>query len=156
MSIRAVVFVLFDTVVDLRMDQLPEYQLDGRSQRGTTGLLHQAVLEHQDISIEDFSRALGALDKEKMQSLLARGFDEASIERAEEKLDAPSLEAMAERHKQAGNEAFKERDYVQASVSYMQGIEALKAAKQSAETVAVLTACYSNRAACQVRFLTEI
>ena len=85
------------------------------------------------------------------ESLLARGFDEASIERAEEKLDAPSLEAMAERHKQAGNEAFKERDYVQASVSYMQGIEALKAAKQSAETVAVLTACYSNRAACQLK-----
>ena len=52
----------------------------------------------------------------------------SKIERAEEKLDAPSLEAMAERHKQAGNEAFKERDYVQASVSYMQGIEALKAA----------------------------
>jgi len=83
MSIRAVVFDLFDTVVDLRMDQLPEYQLDGRSQRGTTGLLHQAVLEHQDISIEDFSRAMRALDKEKMQSLLARGFEYPTYERFE-------------------------------------------------------------------------
>ncbi len=84
-------------------------------------------------------------------SLRARGIDQESIDRASAKLDAPSAEAMAENHKAEGNAAFKERDYVQASVSYMQAIQALVSTKQTAETVSTLCACYSNRAACQLK-----
>ena len=81
MAIRAVLLDLFDTVVDLHMDRLPEYRAGDSTQRGTTGLLHAAVAEYSDISLEDFSRELRGLDREKMQSLFARGFEYPTYER---------------------------------------------------------------------------
>lgn len=98
MPIRAVVFDLFDTVVDLHMDQLPEFKLGDRTQRGTTGLLHQAVSEFSGISIEDFSQTVRSLDKEKATELTARGFEYPTYERFQNvclKLELP-VEPLAQ------------------------------------------------------------
>lgn len=96
-------------------------------------------------------RELQERKDEIAESLRARGIDQETIDRASAKLDAPSVETMAANHKAEGNAAFKERDYVQASVSYMQAIQALVSAEQTADTVSTLCACYSNRAACQLK-----
>jgi len=86
------------------------------------------------------------------ESLRARGIDQETIDRASARLDAPSVETMGQNYKTEGNAAFKERDYVQASVSYMQAIQALLSAKpRTEEVVTTLCACYSNRAACQLK-----
>ena len=81
MAIRAVLFDLFDTVVDLHMDRLPEYEAAGGPQRGTTGLLHEAVREFSDIPLDRFSSEMRGLDREKAQALYARGFEYPTYER---------------------------------------------------------------------------
>ena len=80
--------------------------------------------------------------------------DEAFIEKSVGRLDAPSSLVLALNHKDEGNKAFKERHYVQASVYYLQAIDALTgpgATKADAESDECLAACFSNRAACQLK-----
>lgn len=69
-AVRAVVFDLFDTLVDLRMDRLPRVPLLGRSVPGTHGLLHQAVAERAGVDFDTFSRALIEVDRRFRESYL--------------------------------------------------------------------------------------
>jgi putative hydrolase of the HAD superfamily len=64
MPIRAVVFDLFDTLVDLPMDMLPRVAVDGRYLMSTTGALHEALRARAPIAFDDFVRALAAVDRE--------------------------------------------------------------------------------------------
>jgi putative hydrolase of the HAD superfamily len=64
MPIRAIVFDLFDTLVDLPMDTLPRVEIEGRHLMATTGALHEALRARAPVSFGDFVRALTAVDRE--------------------------------------------------------------------------------------------
>ena len=64
MPIRAVVFDLFDTLVDLPMQALPRVAIGGREIPSTAGALHAALAERVSVSFGDFSRAMAAVDRE--------------------------------------------------------------------------------------------
>ena len=63
---RAVLFDLFDTLVDLHMDRLPEVMIQGRKLRSTYPVLHDVLREQGvvDIDFERFATTLSKLDSE--------------------------------------------------------------------------------------------
>ena len=63
MAIRAIVFDLFDTLVDLHMENLPRIEFRGRSIPSTAGLLHAAAARHVDVDFETFAEALVEVDR---------------------------------------------------------------------------------------------
>lgn len=67
MAVRAIVFDLFDTLVDLHMDRLPELVVGGERLRSTYGLLHAALSAHADVPLDRFATTLRALDRELAQ-----------------------------------------------------------------------------------------
>eukprot|EP01052_Picozoa_sp_SAG31_P011105 SAG31_NODE_622_length_13493_cov_7.301254_3_plen_478_part_00 len=85
-------------------------------------------------------------------SLVHQGIDPASEEGKDilKSFDPPKPDTVAEKHKAEGNKAFKERDYAQASVYYLQAIHALEN-QTGPDAELILCACYSNRAACQLK-----
>ncbi len=68
MAIRAVVFDLFDTLVDLSMENLPRVRVSGREIPSTLGALHEAAREGKEISFDDFSDALIDVDRRHRKS----------------------------------------------------------------------------------------
>ena len=64
MAIRAVVFDLFDTLVDLPMDTLPRVEIEGRHLTSTAAALHEALRARTAIGFDAFARALSAVDRE--------------------------------------------------------------------------------------------
>ncbi|MDJ0847542.1 MAG: HAD family hydrolase [Myxococcota bacterium] len=54
MSVRAVVFDLFDTLVDLRFEELPRVEHEGRWLPASATLLHEAVAERAEVSFADY------------------------------------------------------------------------------------------------------
>jgi FMN phosphatase YigB (HAD superfamily) len=64
MPVRAVVFDLFDTLVDLPMDTLPRVAIGGREIPSTMGALHGALSERADVAFGDFARVVMAVDRE--------------------------------------------------------------------------------------------
>jgi FMN phosphatase YigB (HAD superfamily) len=65
-ALRAVLFDLFDTLVDLHMDRLPEVRLRGRRMHSTYPFLYEALRGHLDstLSFEAFAEALATVDAE--------------------------------------------------------------------------------------------
>ena len=90
MPIRAVVFDLFDTLVDLSMDGLPIVTVGDRSFPSTVGALHELVSEHVDISIGELGDAIWEVD----EALRAP--------RAEQGKELPTLERMQELTRRLG------------------------------------------------------
>ena len=68
MAIRAVVFDLFDTLVDLSMEDLPRVQVRGREIPSTMAALHEAALEGKEITFDDFADALIDVDQRHRKS----------------------------------------------------------------------------------------
>jgi len=64
MPIRAIVFDLFDTLVDLPMETLPRVAIEGRYLMSTAGALHEALNARAPIAFDAFVRALAAVDRE--------------------------------------------------------------------------------------------
>ena len=96
MAIRAVVFDLFDTLVDLSMHGLPRVEIGGRSVPSTAGVLHEAVANHSDVDFERFVAALTEVDRAFRETRYAQGLELPTLERFEavvERLgiDAPEL-----------------------------------------------------------------
>ena len=58
MTIRAVVFDLFDTLVDLRWEGLPVVEHQGRRIPGSAKRLHERLVEEQPLSFGDFMEAM--------------------------------------------------------------------------------------------------
>lgn len=104
MAIRAVVLDLFDTVVDLMMEDLPEFEVGGRVLKGTHGWLHEIVAQHSDVDLESFVRLMGEVDREFRVPAYEAGREFPTLERFErvrERLgiDAPDLPArLTETH----------------------------------------------------------
>ena len=81
MHVRALCFDLFDTLVDLHMDDLPEYELDGEPHRGTQPEIYRALPEASRVGFDVFAYALRDVDRELRASLLAEGRELRTIER---------------------------------------------------------------------------
>ena len=96
MAIRAVVFDLFDTLVDISMQDLPRIEIAGRSVPSTAGALQRAVAACAEVDFERFLGALTQVDREFRQTRYARGLELPTLERFEAVveqlgLDAPEL-----------------------------------------------------------------
>jgi HAD superfamily hydrolase (TIGR01549 family) len=102
--IRAVVFDLFDTLVDLHMDRLPPTEIDGRRFPSTAGALHALVRERAPVSWEDFTQALIAVEREVRAPRAEAGRELPTLERMQEMLrrldveDAVLAEALTGEH----------------------------------------------------------
>ena len=68
MQIRAIVFDLFDTLVDLDFDSLPRPEVAGRPLPPSAAALHAAARERLAISFEDFGGALAEVDRSFRES----------------------------------------------------------------------------------------
>ena len=63
MSVAAVIFDLFDTLVDLPMDTLPRVEIRGQQIPSTAGALHDALCRRHDVPFERFVNALRQVDR---------------------------------------------------------------------------------------------
>jgi putative hydrolase of the HAD superfamily len=99
MPIRAVVFDLFDTLVDLHMDRLPPIEIEGKRYPSTAGHLHALVKEHAPVSWSDFTQALYAVERELRAPRAEQGRELPTLERMQEILRRLGLHdtALAER-----------------------------------------------------------
>jgi HAD superfamily hydrolase (TIGR01509 family) len=79
--IRALVFDLFDTVVDLDLARLPEVELGGRRIPSTAGALHAALPPHPAVGFEAFAHALRAVDREWRERAYGEGRELPTVER---------------------------------------------------------------------------
>ncbi len=83
MPIRAVVFDLFDTLVDLSLDGLPRVRVRDREIPSSLGVLHARIGEVTEIGLERLADELGALDRELRQSRHRQGRELPTRERFE-------------------------------------------------------------------------
>ncbi len=93
MAIRAVVFDLFDTLVDLSMRNLPRVEIGGRSVPSTAGVLHEVVADHSEIDFEHFIEALAEVDRAFREVRYARGLELPTLERFEAVIDRLGIDA---------------------------------------------------------------
>jgi FMN phosphatase YigB (HAD superfamily) len=93
MAIRAVVFDLFDTLVDLSMRNLPHVEIEGRSVPSTAGALHKAVATHSKIDFEHFIAALTEVDRAFRKTRYAQGLELPTLERFEAVVDRLGIDA---------------------------------------------------------------
>lgn len=63
MALRAVVLDLFDTLVDLRFEDVPRIEHEGRQLPASLGALHEAVSRHANIGFDEFLRTLRSVDE---------------------------------------------------------------------------------------------
>jgi putative hydrolase of the HAD superfamily len=102
--IRAVVFDLFDTLVDLSMNDLPRMNVRGKSIPTTAGKLHEVVENFLRIDFDRFLDSLSEVDREFRRSRYANGLELPTIERFEVlasrlQVDAPELpQALTDTH----------------------------------------------------------
>lgn len=104
MTIRAVVFDLFDTLVDLSMNDLPRIEIGGRFVPSTAGALHEVATAYASVDLECFISVLTEVDRELREARHARGLELPTLERFEVVvdrlgIDAPGLpEILTETH----------------------------------------------------------
>lgn len=81
MALRAVVFDLFDTLVDLSMQDLPRVEVGGRVFPSTLGALHELVERERSIGLEEFAAAMIRVDRELREARAAEGRELPTLER---------------------------------------------------------------------------
>jgi FMN phosphatase YigB (HAD superfamily) len=81
MPIRAVVFDLFDTLVDLRYEALPRQEYRGRRIPASTGALHAAVAQRAPVDFGIFAATLLEVDDELWEARYAEGLEVPTEER---------------------------------------------------------------------------
>jgi putative hydrolase of the HAD superfamily len=72
-ALRAILFDLFDTLVDLHMERLPAVELGSRRVSSTVGALHRAARVWTRAPLEEFAAALRASDAALHEHHWARG-----------------------------------------------------------------------------------
>jgi putative hydrolase of the HAD superfamily len=73
MALRAVVFDLFDTLVDLRFEDLDRIEHAGQWFPASVATLHAAVAEHREIDFDVFMQELRAVDRALREVQLEEG-----------------------------------------------------------------------------------
>ena len=81
MPLRAVLFDLFDTLVDLYLENLPPVEIAGKTVRQTTPALHAAIAARAEIDFDTFSAALAAVDAELRREREGQGRELPTLER---------------------------------------------------------------------------
>ncbi len=84
MSVRAVIFDLFDTLVDLHMENLPRVTLGKRQIPSTLGALHAQIVRHVDMEIEEFLNIVREVDKISRETRYKQGLEFPTLQRFEE------------------------------------------------------------------------
>jgi len=116
--IRAVVFDLFDTLVDLHMERIPPVEHAGARIAGTAPALHAALCERVGgVDFDRFARALQAVDTEFRASHYAEGLElptqlrfSTFLERMQ--LDEPALaDVLTDVHMAALREQVRVHDH---------------------------------------------
>jgi HAD superfamily hydrolase (TIGR01493 family) len=79
--VRAVIFDLFDTLVDEERERLPRLEVLGRDVHSTHGMLHAALLPHADVDFETFALALRDVDRGANERYWAAGRELPTLER---------------------------------------------------------------------------
>jgi len=79
--VDAIVFDLFDTLVDLHMERIPRQEHAGRRIAGTAPRLHQALSAEVDVSFDRFVAVLGETDSGFRESRYAKGLELPTEER---------------------------------------------------------------------------
>lgn len=85
--LRAVLFDLFDTLVDLHLEELPEVEVLGRRLRSTHPHLFEALREHAAVDFDTFARALRDVDLELRTPRMEAGLELPTVERFAALLD---------------------------------------------------------------------
>ena len=93
MAFEAVSFDLFDTLVDLHMETLPRFTLNGRERRGTHAALHAAIARVAPVSFEGFANALAEVDRELRDAHAVPGRELPTLERFRELVKRLQIEA---------------------------------------------------------------
>jgi FMN phosphatase YigB (HAD superfamily) len=93
MAIRAVIFDLFDTLVDLEYDHVARERLAGRPVPPTARLLHAAVSDHVQIDFEAFLEISSGVDRELFGKRYAEDLEVPTLERFTALIDRLGLDA---------------------------------------------------------------
>jgi HAD superfamily hydrolase (TIGR01509 family) len=75
MTIRALVFDLFDTLVDLHTETIPRAEIAGRTVPRTLLDMHARVREHLDVEPLDFLERMRDVDRELRETRYAQGLE---------------------------------------------------------------------------------
>jgi putative hydrolase of the HAD superfamily len=100
MPVRAIVFDLFDTLIDLPMGALPRVTVAGHEIPSTVGALHAVYAERHPIDLESFATALRTIDREWRASHWEQGRELPTTDRFARVLDrlaVPQDPALIER-----------------------------------------------------------
>jgi len=91
--VQAIVFDLFDTLVDLHMERIQRVEVAGLWVGGTSRALFEALRDHDEaLDFEHFARTLHRVDAEFRQSRYAKGLELPTLERFETLLGRLALE----------------------------------------------------------------
>jgi len=82
-AIRAVVFDLFDTLVDLSMRDLPRVEVRGKMIPTTVGRLHEVASASANVAFDHFVDTLFEVDREFRVSRYEKGLELPTLERFE-------------------------------------------------------------------------
>ncbi|MCH2172828.1 HAD family hydrolase [Myxococcota bacterium] len=95
MPIRAIVFDLFDTLVDLRLEDFPQVEWKGREFASSLRVLHDVIAGTADVEFDHFAETLFAVDRELRPHYYEQDVELPSIVRFEkivERLGLPTPE----------------------------------------------------------------
>ena len=81
MPVKAVIFDLFDTLVDLRLEDFPKVEFRGHRVASSLRVLHAVVNRVEDIDFETFANTLFEVDKELRATHYDRGIELPTLER---------------------------------------------------------------------------
>jgi putative hydrolase of the HAD superfamily len=95
MALRAIVFDLFDTLVDLQMENLPSVEVRGRTHPATAPDLHRAVSAQLEIGFDSFVDVLASVDREHWKSRYREGLEFPTTERFAVLIDRLGLSSTA-------------------------------------------------------------
>lgn len=79
--IRAILFDLFDTLVDLPMTGLPRHAIGGRVVPTTAAVVHAVLRRHVDVDFGTFTKALAEVDRQRGGAAVAAGREFPTPER---------------------------------------------------------------------------
>ncbi len=99
MTVRAIVFDLFDTLVDLRGDLIPMTTHRGERIPASSRSLHEAIAETRDVSFEAWNDAVAAGHRDFLESHLSQHREVSTFERFGDALGRLGIadDALAER-----------------------------------------------------------
>jgi len=81
MSVRAVIFDLFDTLVDLRLEDFPQVEFRGHRFASSLEILHGVVNRNAEIEFEIFANTIFEVDKELRATHYDLGIELPSLDR---------------------------------------------------------------------------